>query len=330
MSSTRVTLPWRTSTQLQRHNSPAQALGRLSKLFFPAASDRWLTILRLGLGLQIILYCLSIKADWQHLFATHGWIGSDLAEAIARAQAPLAPRLGWLLNIANWLGIDEEPTLAAIWVCLLLSAICLAIGFFCRSAAIIGWFLHLCAVSSKGVLTYGMDNFTSIGLFYLVLAPFPDRYSLDFKVWKPPVKDPHLHGFFCRVLRLHLCIIYFFSGLAKSLGTGWWNGDSLWRALTRPPFDIIPTNAILSAHALLPIAGIAVVVLEMGYPVFIWLKRTRLAWLISVVLMHVSIGLTMGLYLFASILIILNLAAFGPEIIFCDRVGDDYRPATAN
>ena len=31
--------------------------------------------------------------------------------------------------------------------------------------------------------------------------------------------------------------------------------------------------------------------------------------------MHVSIGLTMGLYLFALIMVVLNLAAFGPGVL---------------
>jgi hypothetical protein len=31
--------------------------------------------------------------------------------------------------------------------------------------------------------------------------------------------------------------------------------------------------------------------------------------------MHIAIGLTMGLYLFSLIMIILNLAAFGPDLI---------------
>jgi len=32
--------------------------------------------------------------------------------------------------------------------------------------------------------------------------------------------------------------------------------------------------------------------------------------------MHVAIGLTMGMYLFALVMIVLNVAAFGPEFSF--------------
>jgi hypothetical protein len=42
--------------------------------------------------------------------------------------------------------------------------------------------------------------------------------------------------------------------------------------------------------------------------------------------MHVGIGLTMGMYLFAFIMIILNLAAFGPDLIRADL--RTYQPGT--
>ncbi len=59
---------------------------------------------------------------------------------------------------------------------------------------------------------------------------------------------------------------------------------------------------------------ISVCILETGYPLFIWLRRTRLIWLLSVLAMHVGIGLTIGMYLFAFIMVVLNIAAFGPGL----------------
>ena len=61
-------------------------------------------------------------------------------------------------------------------------------------------------------------------------------------------------------------------------------------------------------------AGVLICLLEIGYPVFIWPRRTRLIWLVSIMGMHVAIGLTMGMYLFALIMIVLNAAAFGPTV----------------
>jgi len=211
---------------------------------------------------------------------------------------------------------------------LLLAGCFLIAGFFCRTAAIAAWFLYVCAAKSGNLFVYGVDHFTIAGLFYLMIAPHPDRYTLDRKIWNSPAKDPELHGFFRRVLQLHLCVIYFSGGISKCLGSGWWTGESMWRSLTRPPFNVIPGDVILAAYPALQVLGIAVLVLETGYSIFIWPPRTRLVWLIGIIAMHIGIGLTMGLYLFASIMITLNLAAFGPEFIFRDRGSADRKPET--
>jgi hypothetical protein len=55
--------------------------------------------------------------------------------------------------------------------------------------------------------------------------------------------------------------------------------------------------------------------LETAYPLFIWSRSTRKTWLICICAMHAGIGLTMGMYLFALIMIILNVAAFGAGLI---------------
>ena len=128
---------------------------------------------------------------------------------------------------------------------LLAAGLCLVAGIFCRSAAIAAWFLHLSAIKSSALLSYGVDNFTSIGLFYLMLSPLPDHLALDSRWRKWPPKNAQLQSFWQRVLQLHLCVIYFFSGLTKLLGSGWWNGESLWRALTRPPFDMVPSEVLI-------------------------------------------------------------------------------------
>lgn len=293
------------------------ACNRLEKFFFPEISDVWLSILRIGLGLQIIFYCLSLWGDWNNLFALHGsgFISRDLSEAILSADSLLIPRLGWLVALVDPLGLKETTMFSLVWICLFCTGFCLLFGFCCRASAVIAWFLYVCAAKSSDLLTYGVDHMTTTGLFYLMLAPLPDRCALDWKLRKARVQHGHLLGFFRRVLQLHLCVIYFSGGLAKCLGVGWWNGESMWRALVRPPFDVVPFHIIISWKAALPFVGIAVCLLETGYPFLIWARRTRLIWLVGILGMHVAIGLTMGLYLFAFVMIVLNLAAFGTDVL---------------
>jgi len=292
-----------------------QALRRwLLEFYFQPQPDGWISILRFGLGLQVIFFSLSLRKDWTYLLSGsgHGLISRDLTEAVLNAESPLIPRLGWLEVLGNLVGLSEAALLSVAWICLLLLGFFLLTGIFCRPAAIATWFLHLCVVKSVDYLSYGVDNLTTIGLFYLMFSPLPDRESLEWRVRKPTMPDGRFVGFFRRLLQIHMCLIYFFGGIAKLSGVGWWNGTNLWRALTLPPFNFVDPQFLLRWKFILPPAGLFICLLEIGYPFFIWSRRTRTIWLICICVMHIMIGLTMGMYLFALIMVILNMAAFGP------------------
>jgi len=299
------------------HGNLVSRLRRLNGFLFPAVSDTWVTLLRFGLGIEVILYCISLRRDWLQLFRSNGnaIISRDLSEAILSAQSHLIPRLGWLVQIGGQTGLSEDAILTTIWFLLICAGGFLCVGFFCRSAALIAWFLFVCTVKSGNLMTYGVDSFTIIGLFYLMLAPLPDRRALDYRKGKGSHKNQHLLGLFQRVLQLHLCLIYFFSGLSKSTGIGWWNGTSIWRSLTSPPYNMIPRAVLDTFAPLLPLLGISVCVLEVGYPLFMWIRRTRKIWFLAILTMHVGIAFVMGLYLFSFTMIVLNVAAFGSEVM---------------
>lgn len=292
---------------------PLRPMKGLMVFLFPSETDRWLAALRIGLGLEVAIYALFLRSDWHYLFASSGkgLVSRELGEAISSFDSPLIPKLGWLVAIGRSAGISEDAALSVAWACLLCMGLLLLLGLFCRPAALLAWFLHLCAAESGGLFAYGADNFITTALFYLMLSPLPDRYSLDRSLLKPKLKNPQLLGFWRRVLQVHLCFVYFIGGLAKCLGSGWWNGSNLWRSLTRPPFNIISPNVLVHFKYALPILGISICVIELGYPFFVWIKKTRRFWLVCTLAMHLAIGLAMGMYLFALVMIVLNIAAFG-------------------
>ena len=291
---------------------------RLEEFLFLPDSDTWLGFLRVGVALQVIFYCFSLRGDWNELFAIDraGVIKRDLAEAILSAQSHYIPRFGWLVDLGTRFGATEQTALAIVWWSLLCAVGLLLMGLFSREAAIAVLFLHLCAVKSSSGLTYGVDNFTCIGLFYLMIAPLPDRWAADRWLRGVPGKAAQWQGFNRRILQLHLCLIYFSSGITKCVGAGWWDGTSIWYALIRPPFNLLPPEALIPWKSLFPVLGISVCLLETGYPFFIWRPKTRAFWLLAVIAMHLAIGLAMGLYLFAFVMITLNFAAFGPGFAF--------------
>jgi len=290
---------------------------RLREFLFAPQSSVWLTILRIGLGLQVFCYGISLRADWIEVLGreNQGLIRRDLTEAMLSAESPFIPRVGWLVDAGAYFGLSERAVLWSIWLLLMLAALLIVVGLFCRISSVVLWLLYVCIAKSAELFSYGVDNFTIIGLFYLAIAPLPDSSSVD-AWWRGILpRSAVLHSLHQRVLQFHMCIIYFFGGISKCAGHGWWNGVSLWRALTRAPFDLVPPEVLIRMAFVLPLFGILVCVMEATYPIFIWLRKTRFVWFVGVLGMHVAIGLMMGMYLFASVMVILNVAAFGPEVM---------------
>src|SRR5437773_11931415 len=96
-----------------------QPLGkRLFEFLFPAETDNWLAVLRLGLGLQVTLYSLSLRNDWNYLLAGtgQGLISRDLAEALLSVESHFIPRLGWLVALGAHDCLREDTILSGGWL----------------------------------------------------------------------------------------------------------------------------------------------------------------------------------------------------------------------
>ena len=85
----------------------------------------------------------------------------------------MLPRIAWLLGLGTRFGLEEETILFLIWLLLFIAALSLIAGLLCRPSAIACWFLHLCAANSRSVLSYGVDEFMTIGIFYLMVVKAP-------------------------------------------------------------------------------------------------------------------------------------------------------------
>src|SRR5437870_2911153 len=133
----------------------------LIEFLFPPETDKWLAVLRVGLGLQVAIYALFLRSDWHYLFAGtgKGLVSRELGEAITSFDSPLIPKLGWLVALGGYAHIGEDAVLSIAWACLLCMGLLLLVGLFSRPAAIIAWFLLLCAAVIGCLFAYCDDYF---------------------------------------------------------------------------------------------------------------------------------------------------------------------------
>ena len=122
---------------------------RLRNFLLKPQSSIWLTILRVGLGLQVLCYGLSLRGDWLELLGreNQGLIRRDLTEAILSARSPFIPRVGWM-DIGAHLGLSEPTVLWTVWTVLMVAALLVAVGLFCRISSAVVWLLYLSTAKS--------------------------------------------------------------------------------------------------------------------------------------------------------------------------------------
>src|SRR6266576_7293930 len=124
--------------------------GLFGFLFSPS-TDTWLAILRIGLGLEVTLYSLSLRSDWISLLSG---TARKAAEALLSLESHFVPRLGWFVASAAQLGIHEEAVLFLAWACLLAVGCGLVFGVASRFLAIAAWFFHLWAATIGMFVSY--------------------------------------------------------------------------------------------------------------------------------------------------------------------------------
>ena len=82
---------------------------------FPSETDTWLAVLRIGLGLQVVVYALFLRDDWHYLFASSGkgLVGREVGEAITAFDSPLIPTFSWLVAFGRNLDAHSPSNMEA-------------------------------------------------------------------------------------------------------------------------------------------------------------------------------------------------------------------------
>lgn len=276
--------------------------------FFTPASARPLAALRIGLAAVLLAQAWMIRAEIFDFFARDGIVQGELARYFS---VPGAPHLSWLIERLSPLGVSEASCIYAVCGAYVVSLLLLITGFHARFAAVSAWLLHWTLMNTGYTSIYGVDRYAHIFLFYLMWLPIGRAYSLDValhRVSSAPTAGARLG---LRVLQLHLCLSYLASGIEKSSGPQWWNGELLWRVFSIPDYQRFDMSWLVDWPFLSRLGGWATLAVELGYCIFIWPRRTRKLWIAATVGLHLGIVIFLGLHLFGLIMCVLTLALFG-------------------
>ena len=155
---------------------------------------------------------------------------------------------------------------------------------------------------------------------YLMLGPCGARYSLDrvLKMRRGDTDDPPHSAsanIAIRLMQLHLCIIYLFSGVAKMQGENWAAGTAVWWAVANYEYQSLDMTWLADLPVLVALLTHVTVFWETFYCCLVWNRYARPIVLWTAVGVHGGIALCMGMITFGLAMIYANLAFLRPETV---------------
>jgi hypothetical protein len=263
------------------------------------------------LPLAVIRICTGLLLTWS---AMVWWLDAD---AFFGANGWLAPHDVWRMNdpratswLWSWYFAVESPAVASLLagICVA-AAVMLTVGLATPLAAVVSLAGVVSAVNRAPLNTFGLDDTLGLLLVGLVVGPSGARLSVDRLLgWAGQGGPSPRATIALRLIQVHLCVVYFFSGCGKMLGASWWEGTALWGAAANVQYRTLNLT-FLARHPLVTNAlTLATLLWEATYAALVWPRLTRRLFLAMAVAVHLGIGLAMGMMEFGLAMITANLA----------------------
>jgi hypothetical protein len=106
---------------------------------------------------------------------------------------------------------------------------------------------------------------------------------------------------------IHLCLVYFISAIHKIHADVWFNGVANYYILSSERFRGTPYNTSLARSGLfVTLTTYFTILVELFYPVLIWLKKTRILMIIAALVLHIGIYIFMMIYDFQIVFMVIQ------------------------
>ena len=279
----------------------------IKQSFFKEEAATTLGFFRIAISSFALIQVFVLLPDWMSFYGPTGLLPWEISDALSTTQTP---SLLYISNLFAPLHISQNATVYIVTGLYIFSLIGLLVGYKTRLMGIIAWLMHIVLNTTGHFTAYGVETFTHIALFYCVVLPVGCSLSIDARN-KPHQVPAYLITLSVRMIQLHLCIMYLACGIEKSMGEQWWNGEAIWIAMQQDQFHKINIDWMANIPIVPKLLCWSTLVTETLYPVAIFWKKTKKAWLIAIISMHAFIGIFLGLELFGGLMILLNLSVFG-------------------
>jgi len=266
--------------------------------WFTPADPLPLAVVRIAAGLLLAWSCCVWLRDPDAFFGPGGWLPAHQV---------------WRMNDQpwrwSWYFAASSPTAVRVLIGITLAAaVLLTLGLATRLAAVVALAGLVSAANRTPLNVFGLDDTLGLLLIPLVVGPAGACLSLDHRFGLTTATPSVGAAIALRLLQVQLCVVYFFSGCGKMFGASWWEGTAIWGAVANSQYRTLDLTG-LARHPLVTNAlTLGTLFWEVAYPAVVWPRLTRRLALAMAVVVHLGIGLAMGMLEFGLAMITANLA----------------------
>ncbi|MFM1904797.1 MAG: hypothetical protein RLZZ440_2697 [Planctomycetota bacterium] len=269
-----------------------------SEFWFTPSDPLPLAVIRILTGLILTWACIVWLLDADAFFGPKGW---------------LVPHEVWRMNDQPWqwswyFAFSSPTAVRVLGGITLVAAVLLTVGLATPAAALVSLAGLVSAANRAPLNTFGLDDTLGMLLVSLVIGPAGSRLAVDARLFGAGEGRSARATVALRLLQVHLCVVYFFSGCGKLLGPSWWEGVALWGAAANVQYRTLDLTWLARHPLLLNAITLATLFWEVAYAALVWPRLTRRLFLAMAVAVHLGIGLTMGMMEFGLAMITANLA----------------------
>lgn len=283
-----------------------------------------MAILRIGWGLMLLYMLLVRSYDLEMQMASR--LLGDPAVMTGLDQMALP------FSFFNWL--DQDWWLWSVHFGAIVAAVAFTLGVTPTvSGALTLAFLMSYAHRNPAVVL-PLDGLLMLGLAYLILMPTGLKVSVPGgQIWPQPKSEQLVQataeqppapwsGLVMRAFQLHLCILYFQSGLAR-LNAAWLGGMALWHPRLVENGAPFAPETLRDSPYLLSLIPTGMALFELFYGVLIWVPWLRYPVLAVAVVVHLSVGIVWDKMAFNMLMIVFGIAFIPPAHLgfVCEQTG---------
>ncbi|MFP5385108.1 MAG: HTTM domain-containing protein [Bacteriovoracia bacterium] len=267
------------------------------RFFYSRVDASALCVFRIIFGFFLFLNGISLVEDFQEWYG----IGDN-------ALVPLHDSFNFYsnfrINVFSWLSPTEFSGQLVLWT-YIISSLAIMVGLKTRIAAVVCFVLMVSLQNRNYAILNSGDTLMRCMLFLMMFAPVHVKHSVDafLQRRKGEAYQSDVSILTIRLMQLQFSLVYLATTLFKLKGYDWVDGTAVYYTSRLVNFQRVVLPIVFDFPSLVKFATWSALFIEFAMGSLVWIKELRIWVLLSGVILHLFIEVSMSIGFFEWVMI---------------------------